>query len=121
HFLAKSTHLTRRTPSPLRAKPAENELAFANNSLAQRTRSRLGHVVPIDLLNIAAAVTNEMMMAHTFEVEPARATLDSHFPHQTRLYQVSQIVISRRTGRARIQAIHSFEYFRRRWMSLVIR
>src|SRR5436190_14742640 len=37
--------------STLRAESAENKLAFTNNSLTERTRSRLGHVVPVHILN----------------------------------------------------------------------
>lgn len=76
-------------PSALGAESPKNKLAFTNYSLAQRTRGRLGHVVPVDILNIAAAVTDEMMMAHAFQVESARAAFDGNFPHQPCLNQVS--------------------------------
>src|ERR1700756_4454742 len=63
-----SPDLTGSTLRALRAESAENKLTFTNNSLAQRTRGRFGHVVPVDVLNIAAAVTDEVVMAHAFQV-----------------------------------------------------
>src|SRR5437764_1197731 len=90
-----SPDLTGSTLSALRAESAENKLAFTNNSFTERTRGRPGHVVPLHVLNIAAAVTDEVVMAHAFQVESPGAALDGHFPHQTRLHQVSQVVISR--------------------------
>ena len=61
-----------------------------------------------------------MVMAHAFQIEPPGAPLDRHLPHQTCLYQVSQIVVRRSPRGAWIQAIHSIEDFRSRRMSLVI-
>src|SRR5208337_1073785 len=79
----------------LRAESSENEFAFAKNPLAERARGRPGHVVPLDVLNIAAAVADEVVMPHAFRLESRGAALDGHFTHQTRLHQVPQIVISR--------------------------
>jgi hypothetical protein len=70
--------------SALRADSPENELAFAKNPLTERTRGRLRHVVPLDVLNIAAAVANEVVMPHAFRIESRGAALDGHFTHQTR-------------------------------------
>jgi len=81
--------------SALRAEPPENEFAFAKNPLTEGARGRPGHVVPIHILNIAAAVANEVVMPHAFRIESRGAALHGHFTHQTRLHQVSQIVISR--------------------------
>jgi hypothetical protein len=121
---SKSVHtspvLTGGTLSALRAKPTENKLAFTNNSLAERTRGRFGHVVPLHVLHIGAAVADEVVVQQTFQIEPPGAALDGHFPHQTRLHQVPQIVISCGSGRAGIHAIHSSEDFRRRGMPLVV-
>ena len=115
-----SPDLTGNTLRALRAKPAENKLAFTNNSLAERTRGGLGHVVPLHVLNIAASVAYEVVVAHAFQIESSGAALDGHFPHQTRLHQVPEIVISRRPRRAGIHAIHGFEDLRRRGMPLVV-
>jgi len=81
--------------STFRAEPAENELAFANNSLTERTRGRPGHVVPLHVLNIAAAVADEVMMLHALCIEAAGAALNGHLAHQASLHQIPQIVISR--------------------------
>jgi hypothetical protein len=104
------------SPSALRTEPSENEFAFANNSLTEGARGRVGHVKPFHVLNIAAAVANEMVMPHASGIESCGATLDGHFPHQTRPHQVPQIVISRGPGRTRIHTIHGFEDFRSRGM-----
>ena len=112
-----ASDLTRSAPrSALRAESPENEFTFANNPLTEGTRGRPGHVVPLHILNIAAAVADEMVMPHPFRIESRRAALDGHFTHQTRLHQISQIVIGRGPGRARIQAIHGFKDFRSRGM-----
>ena len=90
----------------LHAQTAENEFTFAKNTLAQGSGSGLGHVVPLHILDTAAAVADEMVMTHTFRVKPRGAAFDGHFAHQTRQHQVPQVVISRRSGTARIGAIH---------------
>jgi K+-transporting ATPase c subunit len=109
------------TLNALRAKSAKNKLAFSNHSLAQRTRARLGHVVPVDILNIAAPIANEMVMAHALKVESSGAALDRNFTYQACSHQVAQIVISRSPRRARICTIHGLKNFRSRRMSLMIR
>ena len=81
--------------SALRAESPENEFAFAKNPLTEGSRGRPGHVVPLNVLNIAAAVADEVVMLHAFRIESRGAALDGHFAHQTRLHQVPQIVISR--------------------------
>ena len=113
-------HLYRkRAAGALRAEPPENEFAFAKNPLTEGARSRLGHVVPLHVLDIAAAVADEVVMPHAFRIESRGAALHGHFTHQTRLHQVPQIVISGGPGRARIHAIHGFEDFRGRGMPVV--
>src|SRR6266699_2603980 len=89
-------HLTGSVPRrALGAEPPENEFAFAKNPLTEGARGRLGHVVPLHVLNIAAAVADEVVMPHAFRIESRGAALDGHFTHQTRLHQVPQIIISR--------------------------
>src|ERR1700686_1617400 len=65
--------------SALRAQPPKNELAFANNPLPERARGRPGHVVPVHVLNIAAAVADEVVMPHVFRIEARGGALDGHF------------------------------------------
>jgi hypothetical protein len=72
----------------LRAEPAENELVFANDPLAEGARGWPGDVVPLHVLNIAAAVADEVVMAYAFRIESRGAALGSHFTHQTRLHEV---------------------------------
>src|SRR6185295_8116673 len=80
-------HLTGSAPrSALRAEPPENEFAFAKNPLTEGTRGRPRHVVPLHILNIAAAVANEMVMPLAFRIESRGAALDGHLTHQTRLH-----------------------------------
>src|SRR5260370_35888141 len=89
-------HLTGSVPrSALRAESRENEFAFAKNPLTEGARDRPGHVVPLDVLYIAAAVADEVVMLRAFRIESCGAALDGHFTHQTCLDQVPQIVISR--------------------------
>jgi hypothetical protein len=76
------------------AQPPENELALADDPLAEGARGRLGHVVPLNVLNISAAVTDEVMMQQAFRIEPRGAALDRNFAHQSCLYQITQIVVS---------------------------
>ena len=71
------------------AKSAEYELAIANDPLTQRALAWLGHVVPLYVLNISAAVADEVMMQHAFGVESRGASLDRDFPHQAGLHQVA--------------------------------
>src|SRR4029078_13103357 len=56
-------HLTGTAPrSALRAEPTENEFAFTKNPLTEGARGRSGYVVPLHVLNIAAAGANEVVM-----------------------------------------------------------
>jgi hypothetical protein len=102
--------------SAFRAKPPKDEFAFAKNPFAEGAGTRPGHVVPRHILDIAATVTDEVMVPHALCVESRSAPLDRHFTHQTRLHQVPQIVISRGPRTARIGAIHGLEDFRSRRM-----
>src|ERR1019366_10077774 len=87
-------HLTGSVPrSALCAEPPKNEFAFAKNPLTEGARGRPGHAVPLNVLNIAAAVADEVVMPHAFRIESRGAALDGHFTDQTRLHQVPQIVI----------------------------
>src|ERR1700742_602750 len=75
------------------AKSAEDEFAITNDPLTQGARGRPGHVVPLDVLNISAAVADEMMMQQSLGIETRGAAFDGHFTHQACLHQVTQIVI----------------------------
>ena len=105
--------------SALDAESPENEFTFTNNPLAEGAPGRLGEVVPIKVLNIAAAVADEMVVLHAFGIESRRPTFDGYFTHQARLHQIPQIVIRGSPRRSRIQAIHACEDFRSRGMPLV--
>jgi len=74
--------------SAFRADPAENEFAFAKNPLTEGAGGRPGHVVPFHILNIAAAVADEVVMQHALRIESRAASFHGHFTHQTRLHQV---------------------------------
>ncbi len=65
------------------------------NPLTEGARGRPGHLAPLNVLNIAAAVADEVVMPHAFRIESRGTPLDGYFTHQTRLHQVPQIVISR--------------------------
>jgi len=80
-------------------------------------RSRPGHVVPLHILNLAAAVADEVVMPHALRIKARGAALHGHFTHQTRVHQVSQIIISRGPRRARIGTIHASEDFGSRGMA----
>lgn len=96
-------------PGAFRTQSAENEFAFTNNALAEGHRSRLGHVIPLHIFNIAAAVANEMMVRHALCVEARSAAFRGYFPHQSHIDQIPQVVIRRGPRRARIDAIDCFE------------
>src|ERR1700675_4262088 len=77
-----SPELTGSAPrSTLRAESPENEFAFAKNPLTEGARSRPGHVVPLHVLYIAAAVADEVVMPHALGIEARGAALDGHFTH----------------------------------------
>jgi hypothetical protein len=64
-------------------------------------------------------VANEMMMGYAFGVESGRAAFNGHFPYQTGLHQIPQIVIRGRSRTARVQTIDTLEDFGSRRMALV--
>jgi len=62
--------------SALGAESPENQFAFAKNPLTEGARGRPGHVVPLEVLNLAAAVANEVVMPHAFRIESRGAALE---------------------------------------------
>jgi hypothetical protein len=108
------------TAGALYAKTAKNKLAFADNPISEKTRGGLRHIAPIHVLDITAAVANEVVMPLAFRIETRSPALDRDFAHQSCFHQVSQIVVGRCPGRARIYAIYSFKNFRSRGMPRVI-
>src|SRR5258708_39477927 len=69
--------------SALGAEPPENQFAFAKNPLTERPRRGPGHVIPLQVLYMAAVIADEMVMRHAFRIESRGAALDRHFTHQT--------------------------------------
>src|SRR5258707_4433265 len=91
-----SPELTGSAPrSALGAESPENEFIFAKNPLTEGARARPGHVVPLNVLNLAAAVADEVVMRHARRIESRGTALGGHFTNQTRLHQVPPIAISR--------------------------
>ncbi len=76
--------------------------------------------MPIQVFHDAAAVADEMMMARAFGIKPRGAAFNGYFPHQARLHQIPQVVISGGAGTARVQAIDAFKDFGSRWMSRML-
>jgi len=64
------------SPSALRTESPENEFAFAKNPLTEGAGGRPGHAVPLHVLNIAAAVADEVVMPHAFRIESRGAALE---------------------------------------------
>src|SRR5689334_7226061 len=65
------------------AQPPKNEFAFPKHPLAERGGRRPGHVVPVHVLDTAAAVAEEVVMRHALRVEARLTTSHGHFTHQT--------------------------------------
>jgi hypothetical protein len=72
--------------SALRAKPAENKLAFAKNTSSQRAGGRGRDAIPLNVLHLAAPVAEEVVMPYPFRIVSRGAPLEGHLTHQTRLY-----------------------------------
>jgi len=75
------------------AKTAENKFAFAQDSFAEEARGWIGHVVPLDVFDFAAAIADEMVMAHAFCVVARGAAFDGDFTDQAGFHQVAKIVV----------------------------
>src|SRR5689334_3407982 len=63
------------SPRALGAQPPENEFALAKHPFAKRGCGRPGHVIPVHVLDIAAAVADEMVMLHAFRIKARRTAL----------------------------------------------
>src|SRR5690349_13797456 len=62
-------HLAGSAPrSALSAEPPENELALAKNPFAEGARGRPRHFVPVHILDVAALVTDEVVVARAFGI-----------------------------------------------------
>src|ERR1700759_887849 len=117
---SRSTTSARAALRTLAAKSAKNEFALANDSLAEKARGWIRHVVPLDVFDFTAAIADEMMMTHAFRVVTRGATFDRDLTHETRLHQVAKIVVRGGARRARVAAIDGFESFGRRRMGVLI-
>jgi len=102
------------------AKSAENDFAFAQDSFAEVARCRVGHVVPLDVFDFAAAIADEVVMAHAFGVVARGAAFDGDFTDETRLHQIAEIVVGRGSRRPRIDAIDGFEGFGGGWVAVLL-
>src|SRR5581483_32194 len=81
-FLSSSNHLTGSAPwRAVGAEPPKNQLAFAKHALAERGRGRRGNLVPVHIFDIAAAVTDEVVMRHALGIKSRCAALHGHFTH----------------------------------------
>ena len=67
--------------SALGAESTENQFTFAKHAFPKRTGSRSGHLAPLDVLDIAAAVADEVMMPQAFRIEARGTAFDGDFPH----------------------------------------
>ena len=65
--------------STFRTQAPEYEFAFTNTTIAERGGRRFRHVVPTDILDGAAAVADEVMMAPSFRVETSGPAFDGNF------------------------------------------
>src|SRR5580704_17093082 len=68
-----AARLCRLTGSALRsalpAEPPENQFAFAHHPLTEGARGRPGHVVPLNVFNISAAIADEVVMPRALRIE----------------------------------------------------
>lgn len=67
--------------SALGAESPENEFALADDPLPKGFRCRLGHLVPVDILHIAATIADEVVMLRAFGIEAGGTALNGHFTH----------------------------------------
>ena len=104
----------------LGAQAAENEFALAEFSFAEEARGGIGHVVPLDVFDFAAAIADEMVMAHAFCVVTRSAAFDGDFAHEASFYEVAKIVVGGGARGAWIDAIDGFEGFGSGWVAVVV-
>lgn len=93
----------------LGAEPADDEFALAYYALAERSGGGAWHGVPVDVLDVAAAIANEVMMLAVFGVIARGAAFGGDLAHQARADEIAQIVIGGRAGRLRVHTIDGFE------------
>ena len=106
--------------SALCTEAAENKFAFAKNAFAETVRRRLGEIEPLHVFHFAAAIADEMVMAHPFRVVACGAPFRGHFAHQTGLHQIAKIVVGCGSRRTRVDAVHGIENFRGGRMAVLV-
>src|SRR5262249_6059472 len=79
-YLVFVSDVLRFTGTPFAEAP-KNEFAFPQDAFAERCWGGLGNVVPFQILHVAAAVANEVMMLHASHVESGGAALHGDFAH----------------------------------------
>ena len=94
-----------------RTQAAEDEFTFAKNAFAERAGCGPRDAEPFHVLDLAATVADEVMMAHSARIEAGGAAFDGDFAHQSCLHEVAEIVVSGCARRARVEAIDSLKDF----------
>jgi hypothetical protein len=78
----------------LYAQPPKYQLTLSKHPFPKGINAGLRHIVPIHVVNAAAAVADEVMMARALCIETSGATLDRDFTHQPRFNEVPKVVVS---------------------------
>jgi hypothetical protein len=77
----------------LREKSSENKLAVAELSFAEEARGWIWHAVPLEVFDFAAAIADEVVVAHAFCVVTRGAAFDGDFSDQANFHQIAKIVV----------------------------
>jgi len=93
------------------AEAADDEFAFAHDSLAERACGGGGDGVPVDVFDAAAAIADEVIVLFVFGVVTGRAAFGGDFADEAGFYKVAEVVVGGGAGGARVEAVDGFEDF----------
>ena len=93
------------------AEAADDEFAFAHDSLAERACGGGGDGVPVNVFDAAAAIADEVIVLFVFGVVTGRAAFGGDFADEAGFYKVAEVVVGGGAGGARVEAVNGFEDF----------
>jgi hypothetical protein len=107
--------------SALGAEATDDEFYLMYDALTKRASGGLGDAVPVHVLDCAAGVADEVVMALAGDVEASGAAFDGNLADEAGLYEVTEIVVSGGAGRARVEAVDALKDFRSGGMSMMLK
>jgi len=103
------------------AESPKDQLVLANHAIAEELGRGLRDIEPLHIFHLAAAVADEVMVAHAFHIETRGAAFYRDFTDEARFNQVAQVAVDGGPCRARVESVNAVKDLRGRRMPGILR